>query len=271
MNTYFHFARFVKLLRQDWQDCSRKFWILILSSAGTYLAFWLFCSLLFDFHIGTTGRTFLTQALFSLLTLLAPYSLFRHANQRQKGYLFGITPASALEKLLSMLLIGTVFFCTMEVASIYTIDSLLSLLPTTYGFEGHLWNNFFHSEASMLNTVLDSQSYEFVTSVAAPPMIFSLMLKQSWFIYFNMLFRTNKIGNTILVLIGLSILSSLLSGLFAIASLNAIDLELIEGTITTSTIFEHLSTYIWVAGVLTYVVPILFWVLTYFRIKRIQY
>ncbi|MBO7278720.1 MAG: hypothetical protein J6U70_03875 [Bacteroidales bacterium] len=271
MNTYFSFTRFGRLLRQDWQDCSRHFWILILSSVGAYLAFWLFCALFFDFSIGTTGRSILTQCLFSLMMFLAPYRLFQNVNKRLEGYLYGITPASVLEKVLSMILIASVFFGCVEVVSIYSVDSLLSLLPTPYGFEGHLWQNAIQCETSMLNTLMDSQTYEFVTTLAAPPMLLSLMLKQSWFIYFNTLFRSNKIGYTILVLIGISIASSTLSGLFAFASLYAMDIELMEGTVTMETIFSNLTPYIWVASLLTYVVPVIFWVLTYFRIKKIQY
>ena len=152
-----------------------------------------------------------------------------------------------------------------------SLDSLLASIPTDGGFSGHIWKNIFTTSgfADNLFNIDPSLEKTFILdrlNNATPALFlnpyFSMLLSQSALIFMAMLFRTHKIGKTLLVICGVGFLVATVKHLDE-AVLNSMDAEIlanwVENFVKTVMVFT------------CYILPVVFWVLTYFRIRRIQY
>ncbi len=254
------------------------FWAIIIL---VYLLFWGL-SLLFGSNVGTITRGSLVAALLQFYCFLVPFLLYKNETRHVEGILYGITPASTLEKTLTIFIMATLLFPALTAVLMISLDSLLAVIPTENGFTGHIWNTVFSSEkllSGLVNLNPSPESKDMLDKMlfGIPTVLFSpylcILLQQSMFIFFAMLFRTHKIAKTLLIFFGAGFVMSILTAILMLGVAGAIE----SGVFTMDTIDEE--TFLkWVMGFIRVsaiiwgiVLPIVFWVLTYLRIRRIQY
>lgn len=281
MNAYFQPSRFIGLLRQELMEKYRTLLIFILSSLGGYLGLYLFC-LLFELDLGVQTRSVLYAVFFSFACLLIPYLIYRSANRREDGLFYALTPASTLEKTLSMLLICSLIFPLSFVLLTLSFDSILSWLPFRHGFQGHLWGIVLgdYSQLPILQSSLEVfRSLDIDT--ASTGLWHNAVYGTSVVCLLNMLFRRHKIGYSILCYIGWVLLFSLITGVCSYLFFRSglyMNLEIIDGIFYSNGrpaeawFFRNFSgiveTFLFFN---TYILPLIFWALTYLRIRRVQY
>lgn len=246
-----------------------------------YIFIWGLC-LLSEDTIGSSGRTAVVYSLISFTCCLIPFILYKNENRRMAGVFYAVSPSSTLEKTISMLIIVSVIFPLLSTVLLLSLDSLLTVIPLENGFRGSLWGSMFSPQQYMdstmklfggLNVPADSmniidQSYDFMRKYAVPPIV-GIAVNQSFFVFLNMLFRRHKIGYTLLTFLCLGIVFSILSVILSIVlfahieSMSEIDVESMLNWLTTG--------YRLAVLIIVNVLPVVFWVLTYFRIRRLQY
>ena len=231
------------------------FWAVIVL---VYLMIWGL-TLLIGGNLGTTGRGTLVATLLQFYCSLIPFLLYKNENRHVEGTFYGITPASTLEKTLTVFVIATLLFPALTSVLMLSLDSLLASMPTDGGFSGHIWKNIFTTsgfaddlfniDPSPEKTFILDRLYNTTPALFLNP-YFGMLLSQSALIFMAMLFRTHKIGKTLLVICGVGFLVSVGATWLA---------NWVENFVKTVMVFT------------CYVLPVVFWVLTYFRIRRIQY
>lgn len=98
-----------------------------------------------------------------------------------------------------------------------------------------------------------------------------MLLSQSALIFMAMLFRTHKIGKTLLVICGVGFLVSVGATWSIVATVKNLD-EAVLNSMDAEILANWVENFVKTVMVFTcYVLPVVFWVLTYFRIRRIQY
>ena len=293
MSSFFHLPRFFRLLKQDGAMLHRSFLLLILSSVAIYVGIWLLLVLLLDMAIPPAPRYFISSAIITLSIYLAPYQLYkkkRHGhladsalvwhifhqcpdkvfNQRTEGIYYGIVPASAFEKLLSMLSWCSLFFILAEVLAIYTTDQLLTFIPLESGYQGSLWPQLFQSNTEKLAPVMMAEpALSEMNFKMVPHFIVGYIFNQSVFVYLNMLLRSHKISGSILILICAGIVVSIASAILMVSYVSGLDASGLNAD--PENIVGILQTTFNRSIIFFYLIPLVFWALTYFRIKRIQY
>ena len=115
------------------------FWAVIVL---VYLMIWGL-TLLTGGNLGTTGRGTLVATLLQFYCCLIPFLLYKNENRHVEGTFYGITPASTLEKTLTVFVIATLLFPALTSVLMLSLDSLLASMPTDGGFSGHIWKNIF--------------------------------------------------------------------------------------------------------------------------------
>lgn len=248
----------------------------------TYIFIWVLSLLLGDNIIYAPARATSITSILTFICCLIPFILYKNENRRMEGTFYAVSPSSTLEKTVSMLVISSVIFPLLCTVLLLSLDSLLTLMPFEHGYRGELWSTLFSTrryiDSAMkvlgaMNTPAESmdivnQCYDMIKALSVPPVV-GMALNQSFFIFLNMLFRRHKIGYTLLTFLCLGIISIAAAIILSItfyAKLNNstdIDLEAFIRSFSTG--------YTLLVIILTYALPILFWVLTYIRIRRIQY
>lgn len=100
-------------------------------------------TLLIGGNLGTTGRGTLAATMLQFYCSLIPFLLYKNENRHVEGTFYGITPASTLEKTLTVFVIATLLFPALTSVLMLSLDSLLASMPTDGGFSGHIWKNIF--------------------------------------------------------------------------------------------------------------------------------
>lgn len=252
------------------------FWAIIIL---VYLLFWGL-SLLFGSNVGTITRGSLVAALLQFYCFLVPFLLYKNETRHVEGSLYGITPASTLEKTLTIFIMATLLFPALTAVLMLSLDSLLSVMPTQSGFSGHIWNTVFSSdrflsglENSMSTeegrNMLDTLFFE-IPNIFFNPFL-GLILSQSSVIFFAMLFRSHKIGKTLLLFCGIGFLVSIGATWSIVATVKHLEAESLSA-MDAEIMVRWMKNFVKTVMVFTcYILPVIFWVLTYFRIRRIQY
>ena len=101
MNEIFDIKRLWKLLQYEVVNYIPNFFKSLLIFASVIAAVWIF-SLTVDFDILPYSRVALVTVLFTLAIILSPFIVYKDINNRKKGYIYAMIPASTLEKLLSI-------------------------------------------------------------------------------------------------------------------------------------------------------------------------
>ena len=256
----------------------------ILTSTGiilmTYLAIWAL-NLIDGEPVAAGVRASSAATILSIIGCLAPFFLYKNENRRMEGVFYAVSPSSTLEKTISMLVICSVIFPLLSTVLLMSLDSLLTLMPFEARYPGSIWGCMFSSK-EYLNTITsflqlntDPMAIDFVNRMfdtiiplAVPPIV-GLALTQSAFVLLNMLFRRHKIGYTLLTLLGIWVIAIVI---VVISAVSVFDNLQNNPDINPERIYQWLITLYKATIVFcTYILPIACWILTYFRIRRIQY
>lgn len=124
MSDTFDFGRFCKLLKYECVNYLPRYVKGMLVFAGFIVASWA-CTIFYGSSIN--DRTDDIFALVVLATLLSPYFVYGEINDRKKGYLYAMIPASNLEKLFSMMLVCMVAVPLFAYVALTATDILLWL------------------------------------------------------------------------------------------------------------------------------------------------
>ena len=259
-------------------------YMIILTSIGIilmiYLAIWAL-NLIDGEPVAAGVRASSAATILSIIGCLAPFFLYKNENRRMEGVFYAVSPSSTLEKTISMLVICSVIFPLLSTVLLMSLDSLLTLMPFEARYSGSIWGCMFSSK-EYLNTITsflqlntDPMAIDFVNRMfdtiiplAVPPIV-GLALTQSAFVLLNMLFRRHKIGYTLLTLLGIWVIAIVI---VVISAVSVFDNLQNNPDIDPERIYQWLITLYKAAMVFsTYIFPIACWVLTYFRIRRIQY
>lgn len=255
MSDTFDFGRFCKLLKYECVNYLPRYVKGMMVFAGFIVASWA-CTVFYGSSIN--DRTDYIFALVVFATLLSPYFVYGDINDRKKGYLYAMIPASNLEKLFSMMLVCMVAVPLFAYVALTVTDVLLWLF-SMIGVGGFNKIVFLNPAPIFYYRVL----IFYIASVSTVMM-------------FNVLFRKHKIMKTVLFFIatffvlvfGISLAESMFERKFSIASAFHIWLGYnFSGHSLHETISFHdiilLSLNIAVACVTLFV--------TYRRIKRVNY
>ena len=178
MNNTFDFKRFGQVLAKDWKEYFRSFGISLIVWSCIPVLFWI-TTLIFDVNITNGTRIGVIGCLVYSVLIFVPSKVYGYANLSRNGVSFATLPATNAEKFFSML-----FYCSILTPLIvglgsWAVDSLLYLLPFggfTYGFVALPK----HRLVSILVTIACS-----------------ILLFSSIFLLGNMIFKKRKAGKTI--------------------------------------------------------------------------
>jgi hypothetical protein len=157
-----------------------------------------------------TNRDILISLLMWLSLIIVPSRLYKDVNDSRKGMLYAMTPASSLEKFLSMFL-----YCVLVTPIVYmlgaiAIDTILALKPGTNPYDGFIFKDF---KGLLLPDLVhvgdDEMNRQFAEHILDKNRILINIIKflcvSSIFMFANMLFKKRKLSKTIgiLTLIGI--------------------------------------------------------------------
>ena len=220
-------------------------------------------SLVFNGRLTTMGMPAIGTAYivsFMIAVILFPNRHYGRLTDKKAGSDWLLVPASGFEKFLSLVLVCCLGAPILWLAVAAASDGLLTvLLPTYYNGMG-------------LYKIVDGFGYllsEFKTTNVSFAMSSPWSIYLSWcsciltFALGAIFFKKNKVGYTILALMGIGILLSLSAGIFFGGDIN-IDTE----NITEDGLMQTLNAFVWI----TYVVEFTLLLLgIYFRIKTIKH
>lgn len=206
MSDTFDFGRFCKLLKYECVNYLPRYVKGMLVFAGFIVASWA-CTIFYGSSIN--DRTDDIFALVVLATLLSPYFVYGDINDRKKGYLYAMIPASNLEKLFSMMLVCMVAVPLFAYVALTATDVLLWLF-SMIGVGGFNKIVFLNPAPIFDYGVL----------------ILFYIAAMSTVMMFNVLFRKHKIMKTVLffiatffvLLFGISLAVSMFARNFSSAS-----------------------------------------------------
>ena len=269
MNEIFDIKRLWKLMQYEVVNYIPNFFKSLLIFASVIAAVWIF-SLTVDYSILPNGRDSLVGVLFMFAVALSPFVIYKDMNDRKKGYIYAMTPASTLEKLLSMIVLCVVVVPVLSYSVLTATDLLLHLL-TKAGMgsfsEMVLYNPF---DAIVATNVEDLNA----CSLPVLDGILGYLNLTAYTIMFNTIFRKNKVLKTILfnisVIFVLVILTAVVANMtspeFWENLFSPLD-EWLEGKTDV-----ELFRYLMIAGrCVSVLFSALFFVISYFRIKRVNY
>lgn len=267
MNDTFDINRLWRLLRYETLNYVPRFLKSLLIFASVIVAVWLFAFTNSN-HVPADDREGLIEFFLILAIMLSPFIVYKDMNNRKKGYMYAMIPASTLEKLLSMVILCSIVVPLLAYLVLTATDSMLFLLSrigigTFYGFA--LCNPFANSFGPLV--LGNSEIVDF-----SVPVLDSLLPMLQIIFYsmmFNVIFRKNKVLKTILFNIAMFFAFVLL--MVSVADSMSID-NLYDKLLFS---FENEDEFIrfWLnAGRVTGVLfSALCLVVTYFRIKRVNY
>ena len=107
MNEIFDIKRLGRLIKYEATNYIPNFFKSLLIFASVIAAVWIF-SLTVEEPIIPYDRSELVNSLFVLAITLSPFIVYKDMNDRKKGYIYAMIPASTLEKQLSMIVLCVV-------------------------------------------------------------------------------------------------------------------------------------------------------------------
>lgn len=195
MNEIFSLNRFGKLLKNDFVRCLPKGYGTLISFLCIMPGLWAINAFIVGNTMPVSGRVLGIILSTMFATFFSIFKLYGHANHKKKGVDFTMLPASALEKLLSMILIGSLAIPVLFFLSAYILDGILATIPVN-AYQGYIAPDTFFTGRFFENTG-----------------IFILFL--SFALCGNMLFRKAKGAQTILSVLGLFMLIGYITSLSA--------------------------------------------------------
>jgi hypothetical protein len=280
MNNTFNIKRFGNVVRRDGMSYFQNFgWTLIVLWALPVIMWFLTYISMETFDTGIiSNRDTKISILMWLSLMIVPSRLYKNYNDSRKGVVLAMTPASSLEKFLSMILYCTVITPIIYLIGALFIDTILALKPGTNPYDGFIFSDFFSKNYESYREILSLGEEELNRS------IYDYMLSKNHFIYkvlqilgftslfmfTNMLFKKRKLSKTIGILTLLGIIFSILVVRYVMNLEYNFDADWTD---------EEMTNYI--KGVVNYVYHFVFYMylisasaflyLTYYKIKKQTY
>ena len=269
MNEIFDIKRWWKLVQYEVVNYIPNFFKSLLIFASVIAAVWIF-SLTIDFDVCPHSRVMLVRTLFIFAVVLSPFIVYKDVNDRKKGYIYAMIPASTLEKLLSMIVLCVVVVPLLAYTVLTATDLLLWLLSKV-GIGPFLHIEFFNPFTSI----------EFVDDEYLLPHIYPVFDSIIYFInliaytiMFNTIFRKNKVLKTILFNISMTFAFVILTAVIVNITTPDFWEDMFEGLVgwlyekTDVELFGYVMTTV---RCLTILMSMAFLSITYFRIKKVNY
>ncbi len=260
MNEIFDIQRLGKLFVYEVTNFLPRFFKSIMVASGVLVAVWLL-SLVASISDMNYGRETLINFLYFFMLLLSPYIIYKEMNNRKKGYMYAMIPASTLEKLISMFLVCSTVVPAVVYLSLTLTDVVLYAF-SQLGIGTFEKLVFFHP----FSTISDIMPwYDDVISVISS--ITTAMM-------FNSIFRKNKIFNTVLfnvtVIFSLTIIVLIVNNIISPEFVERISNWFIEYFASFSEEnLEKMGMWIMRFSYLVWIAVTLG--ITYYRIKKVNY
>lgn len=199
MNEVFDIKRLGRLLQYEVVNYIPRCFRALLIFASVIAAVWLF-SFTLSFEIMADDRSALVKSLFTLAVTISPFIVYKDMNNRKKGYIYAMTPASTLEKLLSMLVVSIVVVPVVAYA-VLTATDLLVFMLSKIGLGSLCKFTLYNPFADSLGTMQLVNNNMGITEIPLYDTLISFVTPILGSIMFNTVFRNNKVLKTILFLI----------------------------------------------------------------------
>ena len=251
MNNSFSFNRFNKVLAYDWKRFIRNFGITLLVWISMPVMFWV-TSLVFDFELPVELREVIIIGLIAITIMSAPSRIYGKVNLSREGVGFAMLPATSLEKFFSMFLYCSIVTPAVTLVGSWLVDCLMTLLPFG-GFK----------EFDMIEDFLRNISFgDLIMLIVA--LVTAAWAESSIFMFGNMVFKRRKAGKTfawgLLIVFSLTLLVQLFN------------LWDNFGMWVTDTSVRLGGRFLpWFYSAIQLVIAIVFYVLTYRKIKTQKY
>ena len=269
MNEVFDIKRFGKLVKFEIVNYMPRFFKSLLIFASIIFATWML-SLTMDSDIWEESRAGLIQILFTLAVTLAPFIVYKDINNRKKGYMYAMIPASTLEKLFSMVILCVVIVPLLTYAVLTGADLLLWLFSKV-GIGSFLHMDFYNPFTSVK---LVDDEYLLPHIYPAFDSIIYFVNIVAYTMMFNAIFRKNKVLKTILFNISMTFVLVILTAVIANNTTLEFWEDMFEGIdewLEGKTDVELFAYTMTVCRCLTILLSIAFLSITYFRIKKVNY
>ena len=269
MNETFDIKRLGRLIKYEVINYIPNFFKSLLIFASVIAAVWIF-SLTVDFNVCPHSRAGLVNALFVLAIVLSPFIVYKDMNDRKKGYIYAMIPASTLEKLLSMIVLCVVIVPLLAYAVLTATDLLLWLLSKA-GI-GPFLHMEFYNPFTAVKLVDDEYLLPHIYPVFDSIIYFVNLI--AYTIMFNTIFRKNKVLKTILFNISMSFAFVILTAVIVNITTPEFWEDMFEGLVewldekTDVELFGYMMTTV---RCLTILMSMAFLSITYFRIKKVNY
>lgn len=269
MNEVFDIKRLGRLIKYEVINYIPNFFKSLLIFASVIAAVWIF-SLTVDFDVCPHSRAGLVNALFVLAIVLSPFIVYKDMNDRKKGYIYAMIPASTLEKLLSMIVLCVVIVPLLAYAVLTATDLLLWLLSKA-GI-GPFLHMEFYNPFTAVKLVDDEYLLPHIYPVFDSIIYFVNLI--AYTIMFNTIFRKNKVLKTILFNISMTFAFVILTAVIVNITTPEFWEDMFEGLVewldekTDVELFGYVMTTV---RCLTILMSMAFLSITYFRIKKVNY
>lgn len=269
MNEVFDIKRLGRLIKYEVINYIPNFFKSLLIFSSVIAAVWV-VSLTFDASIMQFGRAELVNALFVLAIVLSPFIVYKDMNDRKKGYIYAMIPASTLEKLLSMIVLCVVIVPLLAYAVLTATDLLLWLLSKA-GI-GPFLHMEFYNPFTAVKLVDDEYLLPHIYPVFDSIIYFVNLI--AYTIMFNTIFRKNKVLKTILFNIAMSFAFVILTAVIVNITTPEFWEDMFGGLVewldgkTDVELFGYVMTTV---RCLTILMSMAFLSITYFRIKKVNY
>ena len=269
MNEVFDIKRLGRLIKYEVINYIPNFFKSLLIFASVIAAVWIF-SLTVDFNVCPHSRAGLVNALFVLAIVLSPFIVYKDMNDRKKGYIYAMIPASTLEKLLSMIVLCVVIVPLLAYAVLTATDLLLWLLSKA-GIGPFLHMEFYNPFTAVK---LMDDKYPLLHIYPVFDSIIYFVNLIAYTIMFNTIFRKNKVLKTILFNMAMSFAFVILTAVVVNVTTPEFWEDMFEGLVewldekTDVELFGYMMTTM---RCLTILMSTAFLSITYFRIKKVNY
>lgn len=253
-NEVFDFSRFGRLLGNEIMDLFRKDWLMIVVIAALYL-FQILVSLIFKIYPNAPIQMNSVILCSIICAFLIPSQVYGHVNDRNRGVYYAELPASIFEKYLSMFIVCVIAAPFILRTFALGLQGLTVAFSAIGGPDGYL-------QYSLTGQDFDTYFKDLLI----------IIIMQSSFFLGNLLFKKNKLFFTIIGIIVMHIVI----GIIFFAILAIIYEDPFEGVfvITSMDDIEMIEEIIWLKvflSVYLIAIPLLLYILSFFKFKKIQY
>ena len=232
MNEIFDFNRFWTYfkydLKQMWRNHSKAA-IMIGGASAIFYVIWVLVSLVFAQHWSSppiVARVVVFALAFTILELYMVRA-YGYLTEKKAGSAWLMIPASKTEKFVSMILMVCIVIPLLFLVAYAVIDGILALVDPTYGqalISGGA--GAYTKMLQGLSTLSNESPITFTASSLIFPAIISLFCNFLYFHLCGICFKKNKLVGAIAILFGLSLVLSLLTGIFVPQYVQYIDLDM---------------------------------------------